>query len=234
MGRNVWRYENEYPLARTQYKKMYLHGGGKANGNRGDGRLSWDPPAGEAPPDQYSYDPDKPVPSLGGNNCCGTPTRSGARDQRPVEGRSDVLVYSSDALNQEVEVTGPVKVVLYASSDAADTDFVAKLVDVFPDGRAINMCEGVLRARYRESPSRPKPLEPGRVYELAIDLIGTSNVFLKGHRLRVDITSSHFPQFDRNPNTGGAFGVGAKVRVANQSLHHSQIYPSHLLLPVIP
>src|SRR5262249_35623393 len=146
------------------------------------------------------YDPRDPVPSTGGNNCCGTPTVSGPRDQKSIEKRGDVLVYTSEAVDEPLEVTGPVKVVLYASSDALDTDFVAKLIDVFPDGRAINLCGGVLRARYRESLSRPKPLEPGKVYPFEIRLTGTSNVFLKGHRLRVDVTSSHFPEFDRNPN----------------------------------
>ena len=233
MGKNVWRQENEYPPARAQYKKMYFHSGGKANSDRGDGRLSWDAPAGDLPPDRYVYDPDNPVPSVGGNNCCGTPTPAGPRDQRPVETRRDVLVYTSGFLDREVEVTGPVKVVLHAASDAPDTDFVAKLVDVWPDGRAFNMAEGILRARYRESLTRPKPLEAGKVYELSIDLVGTSVAFLKGHRIRVDITSSHFPQFDRNPNTGEPFGSGANVRVANQTVHHSRALPSHVVLPVI-
>ena len=126
------------------------------------------------------------------------------------------------------------KVVLHASSDAPDTDFVAKLVDVFPDGRAFNVAEGIIRARYRESLSAPKLLEPGKIYEFTIDMVGTSNVFLKGHRIRVDITSSHFPQFDRNPNTGEPFGTSAAVRVAKQTVYHSAHYPSHVLLPVIP
>jgi uncharacterized protein len=234
MGKNVWRQENEFPLARTQYKKMYLSSGGRANGSTGDGRLSWEPPPATSSPDRYDYDPARPVPSTGGNNCCGTPTLSGPRDQRPIEKREDVLVYTSEPLSRELEVTGPVKVLLCAASDAPDTDFVAKLVDVFPDGRAINMCEGILRARYREGTSRPKPLEPGKVYELAIDLIGTSNVFMPGHRIRLDITSSHFPQFDRNPNTGEPFGTSAKIRVARQTIHHAGAHLSHVLLPVIP
>ena len=234
MGKNVWRQENEYPLARTQYRKMYLAGAGKANSSSGDGRLTWDAPPADSAPDRFSYDPDNPVPSLGGNNCCGTPTPAGPRDQRPIEGRPDVLVYTSDILDRDLEVTGPVKIVLYASSDAPDTDFVAKLVDVFPDGRAINVAEGAIRARYRESLSVPKPLDPGRTYEFTIDLIGTSNAFSKGHRIRVDITSSHFPQFDRNPNTGEPFGTSAKVRVARQTVFHSSRNASHIVLPVIP
>src|SRR5437870_5075594 len=225
MGKNVWRQENEFPLARTEYKKMYLSSDGRANSSAGDGRLSWEPPAANSSPDRYDYDPARPVPSTGGNNCCGTPTLSGPRDQRPIEERQDVLVYTSQRLSRELEVTGPVKVFLYASSDAPDTDFVAKVIDVFPDGRAINMCEGILRTRYRESAARPKPLEPEKIYELAIDLIGTSNVFLPGHRIRVDITSSHFPQFDRNPNTGEPFGQSAQVRVAKQTIFHTAQRP---------
>jgi putative CocE/NonD family hydrolase len=234
MGKNVWRQENEFPLARTQYRKMYLSSGGHANTARGDGRLSWEAPTGNSAPDLYQYDPNDPVPSTGGNNCCGTPTLSGPRDQRRIENRNDVLVYTTTPFERELEITGPVKVMLHASSDALDTDFVAKLIDVYPDGRAINVCEGILRARYREGLSRPKLLDPGKTYELAIDLIGTSNVFLKGHRLRVDVTSSHFPEFDRNPNTGEPFGMSDKVKMARQTVYHSAAQPSHIVLPVIP
>jgi putative CocE/NonD family hydrolase len=226
MGRNEWRYEHEYPLARTEYRKLYFHSNGKANSYRGDGRLSWELPAPDSRPDQYSYDPHHPVPSVGGHQ--------GPIDQRPVESRHDVLVYTSDALDKEVEMTGPVKVVIYAASDALDTDFVAKLVDVFPDGRAINIAEGILRARYRESLSRPKLLEPGRVYPMEIDLIGTSNTFRLGHRIRVDVTSSHFPQFDRNPNTGDPAATSSRVKAANQTVHHSSKHPSHIVVPIIP
>ena len=234
MGRNVWRQESEFPLARTQYQKLYLHSGGRANSDRGDGRLRWSPPPADSQPDRYTYDPAYPVPSIGGNNCCGVPTLAGPRDQRRVESRNDVLVYTSKFLDADIEVTGPVKVILHASSDAPDTDFVAKLVDVYPDGRAFNVAEGVLRARYRESLSHPKPLEPGKVYPMTINLVATSNVFLKGHRIRLDITSSHFPQFDRNPNTGEAFATTANIRVANQTIYHNGAQPSYVLLPVIP
>ena len=234
MGKNVWRQESEFPLARTQYRKMYLSSAGHANTGAGDGSLSWDTPAESSTPDRYDYDPKNPVPSTGGNNCCGTPTLSGPRDQRRIENRNDVLVYTSAPLSKELEITGPVKVVLHAASDAVDTDFVAKLIDVYPDGRAINVCEGILRARYREGADRPKLLEPGKSYELAIDLVGTSNVFLKDHRLRVDVTSSHFPEFDRNPNTGKAFGISSEVKTARQTIYHSATQPSHILLPVIP
>jgi uncharacterized protein len=186
-------------------------GGGKANTDKGDGRLTWDKPGGSSPADRFRYDPNDPVPSVGGNNCCGTPAAAGPRDQRTIEGRQDVLIYTSGVLQDEIEVTGPVKVVLHASSDAVDTDFVARLVDVHPDGTTYNMAEGMLRARYRESLSRPSPLQPGQVYRFEIDLVGTSAAFLKGHRIRVHVTSSHFPQFDRNPNTGATFGATAEV-----------------------
>ncbi len=234
MGINRWRAENEFPLARAQSRKLYLQSGGHANSRRGDGRLSWDASAATATPDHYRYDPDLPVPSLGGSNCCGTPTPAGPVDQSPVEGRHDVLVYTSDRLSQPLEVTGPLEMVLYASSDAPDTDFIAKLVDVYPDGRAINLAEGIVRARYRESLSRSKLLEPGKVYPFRINMLATSNVFLPGHRIRVDIASSHFPQFDRNPNTGEPFGTTDHVRIANQTVHHAGSYASHILLPVVP
>ncbi len=225
MGRNEWVAENEYPLARTQYKNMFLQAGGK---------LAWTQPADDAKPDTYRYDPDNPVPSLGGNNCCGTPTPAGPKDQRPLDTRGDILHYTSDFLTEPLEITGPVKLVLHAASDARDTDFVAKLIDVYPDGRALNMCEGVVRARYREGAQASKLIEPGKVYEFTVDMVGTSVEFQRGHRIRVDVTSSHFPQFDRNPNTGEAFGANANVKIASQSVHRSRTYPSHLVLPVIP
>ncbi len=233
MGRNEWVYEQEYPLARTDYRPMYFTSGGSANGDRGDGRLTWEKPAASAT-DTYKYDPANPVPSLGGNNCCGTPTPAGPKDQRPIEGRQDVLVYTSEPLAEPLEVTGPVKVVLYASSDAPDTDFVAKLVDVYPDGTTYNMAEGIVRARYRESLSTPTLLKPGEVYRFEIDLVGTSVEFQKGHRIRVHVTSSHFPQFDRNPNTGAPFGTTAEIRVAQQTVYHDAQRASHVVLPVIP
>jgi putative CocE/NonD family hydrolase len=194
----------------------------------------WTKPAGSSTPDRFRYDPDDPVPSVGGNNCCGTPTSSGPQDQRQIEGRRDVLLYTSDILQQEIEVTGPVKVVLFAASDGPDTDFVAKLIDVHPDGASYNMAEGIVRARYRESVGMPRPLTPGEVTRFEIDLVGTSVAFQKGHQIRVHVTSSHFPQFDRNPNTGDPFGTTKEVRVAQQTIYHDASRPSHILLPVIP
>ena len=233
MGRNRWRFHDDYPLPETQYRELYFHSDGQANSYRGDGSLSWDRPDQE-PGDHYRYDPNHPVPSHGGANCCGTPTPVGPVDQRRVERRNDVLVYTSDFLKEEVDVTGPVKVVLYASSDAVDTDWVAKLVDVYPDGKAYNVAEGILRARHREGQDKPKLMERGTVYRFEIDLLATSNAFLPGHRIRVDITSSHFPQFDRHPNTGEPFGKSDKVKVARQTIYHNSARPSHVLLPVIP
>ena len=221
MGKNQWRLENEYPLARTQYRKMYLSSSGRANTASGNGVLSWEAPEDQSPPDRYDYDPANPVPSTGGNNCCGTPTLSGPRDQRPIESRADVLVYTSAPLAQDFEVTGPVKVILYASSDAPDTDFVAKLIDVYPDGRAINLCEGILRARYREGTARPQPLQPGTVYPLAIDLVGTSNAFLKGHRIRLDVTQQPLPAIRPQSEYRKAFRNqrGDSHRPADDSSH---------------
>jgi putative CocE/NonD family hydrolase len=223
MGANRWRYEDEYPLARSVYRPMYFASGGKANSVRGDGRLSWEAPAGGAGADKYTYDPNDPVHSQGL-----------ATDQRSIENRSDVLVYTSAILNEDLEVTGPVQVVLYASSDAPDTDFVGRLIDVYPDGRPIAMASGILRARYRDSCSRPAFLTPGKLGRLPIDLVGTSNVFRKGHRVRVDITSSDFPAFDRNLNTDKPFGTSAQTRVAHQTVFHGTGAPSHVLLPVVP
>jgi uncharacterized protein len=234
MGHNEWVLENEYPLARTDYRPLYFASGGNANTDRGDGRLTWNKAGGSSTADRFRYDPNDPVPSVGGNNCCGTPTAAGPRDQRKIEARRDVLVYTSDPLEQELEVTGPVKVVLHASSDASDTDFVAKLVDVYPDGTSYNMAEGVVRARYRDSVAAPTALTPGKVYRFEIDMVGTSVAFLRGHRIRVHVTSSHFPQFDRNPNTGATFGTTKEVRVAEQTIFHDAERPSHIVLPVIP
>ena len=225
MGRNEWVGENEYPIARTQYKNMYLHAGGK---------LDWAEPPAAAPAASYRYDPQNPVPSLGGNNCCGTPTPAGPKDQRPFDSRGDILRYTSEYLREPLEIAGPVKVVLHAASDGPDTDFVAKLIDVYPDGRALNMAEGIIRGRYRAGADKPQLLQPGKTYEFTIDLVGTAVEFQPGHRIRIDITSSHFPQFDRNPNTGEAFGTSTKTRIATQTIQHTKATPSYVVLPVIP
>ena len=234
MGANEWRNESEWPLARTKFTPWYFHSDGKANSLMGDGTLSTTKPSAEKP-DKYTYDPQFPTPTRGGCNCCDPEIVAwGAYDQTSVEHRQDVLVYTSEPLKQDMEVTGPVIVMLHASTDGRDTDFTAKLVDVHPGGYAVNLCDGIIRGRYRESTSKQKLLKPGEVYEFTIDLWPTSNVFKKGHRVRVDISSSNFPRFDRNPNTGNKFGHDAELRVAKQTVLHDAVHPSHILLPVIP
>ncbi len=233
MGENRWREEQEWPLARTRYTRYFLASGGRANTATGDGSLRTRPGAGAAS-DAYTYDPADPVPTLGGNLCCSS-VPSGARDHRPIESRADVLVFSTPVLTQPLEVTGPIALKLYASSSAPDTDWVARLVDVHPDGFVQNLQDGIVRARYRGGRQAPAALlEPGRIYEYDIDLWATSNVFLPGHRLRVEITSSNFPRFDRNLNTGEDPATGTRMQAARQVVYHSARYPSHLLLPVIP
>ncbi|MHC9086050.1 CocE/NonD family hydrolase [Luteimonas sp. RIT-PG2_3] len=236
MGENRWRDEQEWPLARTRYTRYYFHSDGKANTADGDGRLDTRKPraadtdAGAA--SAYRYDPADPVMTLGGNL---TPERyAGPYDQAASGRRDDVLVFTSAPLDKPVEVTGLISVTLYAVSSAPDTDFTAKLVDVHPDGKAYNLADGIIRARYRKSFQQPELLTPGEVYEYTIDLWATSNLFKAGHRIRVDVSSSNFPKYDRNPNTGHAFGADAELKVAEQRVLHSSRYPSHIVLPVIP
>ncbi len=241
MGINQWRDEQEWPLARTRFVRYHLHSGGAANSLIGDGRLSADPPGDEAP-DRYTYDPGNPVPTLGGNHSVGPYNPGlyelalpGPYDQRPIERRDDVLVYTSDELPEDLEVTGPIEVRLFASSSAVDTDFTARLSDVFPDGRAVNLTEGVVRARFRARQwDRPSLLEPGKVEEYVIELQPTSNVFRQGHRIRLDISSSNFPLWDRNLNTGEQPGRGTSWVRAEQTVHHDRRGASCVVLPVIP
>jgi len=231
MGDNKWRDESEWPLARTKWTKVYMHSRGKANSLRGDGSLSMAAPTADEPSDGYVYDPHNPVPTSGGT-ALGLPP--GVYDQRPIENRDDVLVYTSDALNADLEVTGPITMKLFAATSAPDTDFMTKLVDVHPDGYAQNLVEGVVRARFRESLAAPSPVTPGKTYEYSIDLWATSHVFKRGHRIRLEVTSSNFPRFDRNPNTGNAFGIDRELKTARQTIFHGATTPSHVVLPVIP
>ena len=234
LGKNVWREEEDWPLARARITRFYLHSQGKANSLSGDGTLSALEPASEHV-DQYIYDPADPVPTRGGPLCCDAPRLApGAIDQRPVEARSDVLVYSSPPFKEDFEVTGPISVELYASSSAVDTDFTGKLVDVWPNGFAQNLTEGILRARYRNSPERVEFINPGEVYKLTLDLWATSNVFLKGHKLRLEISSSNFPRFDRNLNTGEEASRGTRWVKATNAIVHDREHPSALVLPVVP
>ena len=235
MGKNEWRGEQEWPLARTRFTDYYLHSNGRANSRSGDGSLSPQAPA-EEPADKYTYDPATPVPSHGGPVCCTMTDEApeGSFDQSDVEARSDVLVFTTPALTTGVEITGPIKATLYVSSSARDTDFTAKLIDVYPNGKAYNVQEGILRARYREGWNKKVWMKDGEVYEVSIDMEATSNYFGPGHRIRLEVSSSNFPRFDRNLNTGGNNYDETKWVVANNKIHHSSKYPSHLILPVIP
>ena len=234
MGENVWRLENEWPLSRAENVDHYLHSGGKANTLNGDGRLDPEPPR-EEPADVYVYNPIDPVPTRGGPLCCDPGViPPGAYDQRPVEARPDVLVYSTAALERYVEVTGPIAVTLYASTSARDTDFTAKLVDVEASGYARNLTDGIVRARYRKLRSPAEMVEPGDVYEYKIDLAATSNLFKPGHRIRLEISSSNFPRFDRNTNTGEPVGTDKELVSALQTVHHSSLYASRVTLPIVP
>ena len=232
MGKNVWREEDDWPLARAEKARYYLHSGGKSNSLRGDGALSTATPQAE-PADHWVYDPADPVPTVGGPLCCDSPHLApGPRDQRPVEARDDVLLYTTPAFKQDLEVTGPVTLELYAGSSAVDTDFTAKLVDVWPNGLAQNLTEGILRARYRNSQEKPEMMNPGEVYKLTVDLWATSNVFLAGHRLRLEVSSSNFPRFNRNTNTGEDPGRATRLIKATNTVYHDGEHPSALVLPV--
>jgi putative CocE/NonD family hydrolase len=233
MGANQWREEDDWPLARAQSTKYFLHSAGNAKSLRGDGKLSTVAPQSE-PPDSYVYDPAKPVPTIGGQLCCDSlHLPPGPRDQRPVEARDDVLVFSTPTLDQDLEVTGPVRLELYAASSAVDTDFTAKLVDVWPDGFAQNLTEGILRARYRNSQEKPELMNPAQVYKFDIDLWSTSNVFKKSHALRLEVSSSNFPRFDRNLNTGNGAQLSTRAAPATNTVYHDAQHSSALVLPIV-
>jgi putative CocE/NonD family hydrolase len=234
LGANEWRGEHEWPLARTEFSPWYLRSGGV---------LDRDVPRSDEPADRYSYDPADPVPTIGGVNSvltmtqgAETPIRPGPIDQRELERRDDVLVYTSEPLERDLEVIGPVEMVLYAASSALDTDFVVRLCDVHPDGRSIFVTEGILRARYRNSNEGDSTelLEPGEVAEYRIRCYPAAIVFKQGHRVRLDVTSSSFPRFSRNLNNGEDVGTSTRMVVAEQKVLHTDVYPSHVLLPVIP
>ncbi|MFL5805480.1 MAG: CocE/NonD family hydrolase [Roseiflexaceae bacterium] len=236
MGENRWRFEDEWPLRRAQSTQFFLHSQGRANSLNGNGQLDRTTPGAELP-DIFTYDPRNPVLSVGGHSCCvDIVAPMGTFDQRPQEYRNDILIYSTDTLPEDVEVTGVVEVVLYAASTVTDTDFTAKLVDVCPCGDAFNVAEGIIRARFRESLEHPTPIEPGRVYEYRILIGSTANVFKAGHQIRVEISSSNFPTFDRNTNSGKRLAEAgpADWLVATQTVFHDDRYPSHIVLPIIP
>ncbi len=223
MGKNEWRYENEWPLARADYRKYYFHSGGNANTLEGDGSIDTAIPGSESP-DIFIYDPENPVI---------TPGRDEPIDQREVEARKDVLVYASGILKESIEVTGPVEVVLYSSSSAINTDFTAKLVDVYPDGKAIRLCEGIIRASFRDPEAPPSAIRSNEVYKYNISLWSTSNLFKEGHKICIEISSSNFPRFDRNLNTGIFPAMDTTIVKATQTIYHSREYPSCVILPII-
>jgi len=237
MGANVWRDEPAWPLARAVMTDHFLRSGGRANTDWGDGFLSTIAPTADELPDTFVSDPSDPVPTVGGNLCCWQAVQEpGAFDQRDVEARDDVLVYTTPPLEADVEVTGPVSLSVFVSSTAPDFDVTAKLVDVFPDGLARNVCEGIRRARYRNgtAPGQAALLPPGEVAEIEVDLIATSNVFRAGHRIRLEVAASNWPRFDRNPQTGGQIAGEAELRPARQTVFHDAARPSRLRLPIVP
>jgi putative CocE/NonD family hydrolase len=233
MGENEWRDEAAWPLERAKATSYYLNSGGRANTAAGDGTLATSAAVVDTA-DRLKYDPANPVPTVGGPLCCdGWHEPAGPKNQQKVEARPDVLVYSTPALENDMEVTGPVTLDLFASSTAPDTDFTAKLVDVYPDGSAYNLTEGILRAKFRLSTSEATPIEPGKIYEYKIDLWSTSNVFLKGHRIRLEVSSSNFPRFDRNLNTGKDGASSSAFVPATNIIFHGKSHPSALILPVV-
>ena len=234
MGPDIWREEREWPLARTRYTPLYLDSGGHANSKRGDGALQWEP-VRKAQPDTFTYDPADPVPTVGGAICCEPKVLPpGPLEQSAVEQRPDVLVYTSALLHEDLEVTGPVRAVLYAATSANDTDFTAKLVDVQPDGRALAVCDGIQRLRYRLSLEKPVFVKRNAAYQISVDAGVTSYVFFSGHRMRLEISSSNFPRFDRNLNSSAPNADVAKIVKAKQTLYHEKSYPSAIILPIIP
>jgi putative CocE/NonD family hydrolase len=234
MGPNVWREEREWPLARTRFTPLYLRSGGHANSKSGDGTLQWQP-VRKTPNDSFVYDPKNPVPTTGGSICC-EPTilRPGPLDQSSVENRSDVLVYTSTPLTSEIEATGPVRAVLYVSTSANDTDFTAKLVDVQPDGKPLLVSDGIQRLRYRLSLDEPVFVKRNTAYQVSVDCGVTSYVFAPGHRIRVEISSSNFPRYDRSLNSLRPNADETKLTKAHQTMYHEKGYPSAIILPLVP
>jgi putative CocE/NonD family hydrolase len=235
MGLNKWQTAETWPPAGAQPVKFYLGSAGKANSLNGDGALSAGPPERDQP-DSFTYDPMNPVPSYGGNVCCtGNAVSGGAFDQRKMEARADILVYTSEPLKEGTEISGPIDATLYVSSDAKDTDVTVKLVDVYPDGKAYNLDETIQRLRYRDGYEKPLAwMEAGKVYKVSIQPMTTSNYFPAGHRIRIEVSSSNFPRFDRNLNTGGNNYDEAVGVVAHNTIHHSKDYPSVVTLTAVP
>lgn len=230
MGSNQWVDEQEWPMTRTRYTKFYLHGSGRANSAYGDGKLSTDKPQSEKS-DQYTYDPDAPVPFITEPSFAQI---GGPDDYRPIERRDDVLVYTGDPVTHDTEVCGPIKVTLYAASTATDTDYTAKLIDVWPNGFAERLSDGIVRARFRSGMDREELIQPGTIYEYQIDAWNTCQMFKAGHHIRVEISSSAFPKYPRNLNTGEPLGRSNKRLTAQQTIYHDAQHPSHVTLPIVP
>ena len=233
MGSNKWQQSETWPPKEAVATPLYLNSYGKANSRNGDGTLILSAPKTDMP-DQYIYDPANPVNSFGGNVCCiGNAIQGGSLDQQTMELREDILVYSTAPLTEDVEISGFIESVLFVSSDAKDTDFTLKLIDVYPDGKAYNLDETIQRVRYREGYDKEVFMEKDKVYEVKLSALSTSNFFPKGHQIRIEISSSNFPRFDRNLNTGGN-NFDEKVGVvAKNKVHHSMKYPSRIILPMI-
>ncbi len=234
MGLNAWREDRSWPPPAARRRSFYLTSGGRANSLNGDGRLSEAPPQVSAT-DRFAFDPSDPTPTMGGPVCCNPNVFPwGPMDQRPVESRKDVLVYTTEPLSEDLEAIGPVTVTLYAASSAKDADFTAKLVDVWPNGYARNLTDGVLRLRYRDSLEKPEAATPGAVYRIVIDAGVTANAFLKGHRVRLEIAGGSFPRFDRNSGTGGRNAYETKLQRSSQTVYHDRDHPSELTLMAVP
>ena len=234
MGSNEWQTAAAWPPKAAEMTTFYLDSGGQANSLFGDGTLSADMPGEKDQPDTFTYDPMNPVPSYGGNVCCtGGAIQGGSFDQQEMEARNDILVYTTEPLEEGVEVSGFIETTLYVSSDAKDTDFTVKLLDVYPDGRAYNLDETIQRIRYREGYDKEVFMEEGKVYKVELTPMATSNYFKKGHRIRIEVSSSNFPRFTRNLNTGGNNYDETEGVKARNSVHHSDTHPSQIRVPIV-
>lgn len=234
MGLNEWKKSENWPPEGSEMVTFYLNSQGNANSVFGDGVLSTKRPGPEDHPDEFTYDPEYPVPMHGGGFCCmGRDYQPGSLDQRQIEARDDVLVYSTDPLEEGIEISGPVEITLYVSSDVKDTDFTVKLVDVYPDGRAYNLCDTIQRARYRKGYDKEVFMEEGKVYKLPVSSMSTSNYFAPGHRIRIEVSSSNFPRYARNLNTGGNNYDEKEGVVAHNKIHHSDAFPSQIRVSVV-
>lgn len=231
MGENVWRDEQEWPLARTQWTPLYLHSAGRANSRFGDGTLTTTPPGANEPTDGYTYDPGHPTPFITEQT---SSQIGGPDDYAAIQRRDDVLVYETAPLEQDTEVTGPIRVNLYAASSAPDTDFMAMLIDVWPNGFRQRLCDGMVRARFRDGMDRPSLIKPGQVYQYNIDCWNTAQVFKTGHRICLQISSCAHPKYDRNLNTGAPLGLTSEFVSAEQRIYHDAAHPSAVILPLIP